>query len=106
MDAISSFDGSNKADTTLWLEQVELLAKRGKQSPVEIAMAILKGNPLRVIFKLKKEMGLIMWDTLKNALLKKYSNVPYRSNAMAKYFAIRQGQMRVASSISSVRGTH
>ena len=26
----------------------------------------------------------------KNTLLKKYSDVPYRSNAMAKYFTIRQ----------------
>ena len=32
-------------------------------------------------------MGII-----KNTLLKKYSDVPYRSNAMAKYFAIRQGE--------------
>ena len=28
LDPISSFDSSNKADTMLWLEQVELLAKR------------------------------------------------------------------------------
>ena len=75
-----------------WLEQVELLAKRGKQSPVEIAMAKLKGNPLRVISTLKKETGLNTWDELKNTLLKKYSDVPYRSNAMAEYFAIRQGK--------------
>ena len=92
LDAISSFDGSNKADTTLWLEQVELLAKGGKESAVDIAMAKLKGNPLRVISTLKKETGLIAWDALKNTLLKKYSDVPYRSNAMAKYFAIRQGE--------------
>ena len=32
-------------------------------------------------------MGII-----KNTLLKKYSDVPYRSNAMAKYFTIRQGE--------------
>ena len=91
MDAISSFDGSNKADTTSWLEQVEFLAKKGKESPVEIAMAKLKGNPLRVILTLKKEMGLIMWDALKHTT-KKYSDVPYRSNAMAMYCAIRQGE--------------
>ena len=65
LEAISSFDGSNKADTMSWLEQVELLAKRGKESAVEIAMAKLKGNPLRVISMLKKETGLIMWDALK-----------------------------------------
>ena len=29
---------------------------------------------------------------IKNTLLKKYSNVPYRSNTLAKYFAIRQGE--------------
>ena len=105
LDAISSFDGNNEADTTLWLEQVELLAKRGKESAVEIVMAKLKGNPLRVILTLKKETGLITWDTLKNTLLKKYSDVPYTSNAMAKYFAIRV-KMRVATSISSKQGTY
>ena len=92
LDAINSFDGSNKADTTLWLEQVELLAERGKESAVEIAVAKLKGNPLRVISTLKKETGNNTWESLKNTLLKKYSDVPYRSNAMAKYFAIRQGE--------------
>ena len=29
---------------------------------------------------------------IKNTLLKKYSNVPYRSNAMVRYFAIIQGE--------------
>ena len=65
MDTISSFDGSNIADTTSWLEQVELLAKSDKESAVEIAMVKLKGNPLRVISTLKKETGLITWDALK-----------------------------------------
>ena len=64
-DAISSFDGSNKADIISWLEQVELLAERGKESAVEIAMVKLKGNPLRVILTFKKETGLITWDALK-----------------------------------------
>ena len=55
LDAINSFDSSNKADTTSWLEQVELLAERGKESAVEIAMAKLKGNPVRVISTLKRK---------------------------------------------------
>ena len=92
LDAINSFDDSNKADTTSWLEQVELLVERGKESAVEIAVAKLKGNPLRVISTLKKETGKITWESLKNTLLKKYSDVLYRSNAVAKYFAIRQGE--------------
>ena len=70
LDAVSSFDGSNRADTTSWLEQVELLAKRGKESMVEIAMAKLKGNPLRVISTLKKETGLIMWGNIKKHTIK------------------------------------
>ena len=65
LNAINSFDGSNKEDTTSWLEQVELLAERGKKSTVEIAMAELKGNPLRVISTLKKESCLIIWESLK-----------------------------------------
>ena len=105
MDAISSFDGSNKADTTSWLEQVELLAKRGKESAVEIAMAKLKDNPLRVISTQKGNRSSYV-DALKNTLLKKYSDVPYRSNAMVKYFAIRQVKMIVAPSISSEQGTY
>ena len=88
LDAINSFDGSNKAETTSWLEQIELLAERGKESAVEIANAKLKGNPLWVISILKKETGNITWESLKNTLLKKYSDEPYRSNAMAKYFVI------------------
>ena len=88
LDPINSFDGSNKAETTSWLEQIELLAERGKESAVEIAMAKLKGNPLWVISTLKKETGNITWEPLKNTLLKKYPDVPYRSNALAKYIAI------------------
>ena len=89
---MNSFDGSNKVETTLWLEQIELPAERGKESAVDIAMAKLKGNPLWVISTLKKETGNITWESLKNTLLKKYSDIPYRSNAMAKYFAIRQDE--------------
>ena len=89
LDAINSFDGTNKAKTTLWLKQIELLAERGKKSVVEIAMAKLKGNPLQIISTLKTETGNITWESLKNTLLKKYSDIPYRSNAMAKYFALR-----------------
>ena len=55
-------------------------------------MAKLKGNLLWVISTLKKETGNITWESLKNTLLMKYSDVPYRSNAMAKYFAIRQDE--------------
>ena len=92
LDAINSFDGSNKAGTTSWPEQIGLLAERGKKSVVEIAVAKLKGNLLWVISTLKKETGNITWESLKNTLLKKYSDVPNRSNAMAKYFAIRQDE--------------
>ena len=99
LDAINSFDGSNKAETTSWLEQIELLAERGKESAVEIAMAKLKGNLLWVISTLKKEMGNITWESLKNTLLKKYSDVPYRSNAMAKYFEIRQDEDEIVHNI-------
>ena len=92
LDAINSFDGSNKAETTSWLEQIELLAERVKESAVQIAMVKLKGNLLWVISTLKKEICNITWESLKNTLLKKYSDVPYRSNAMVKYFAIRQDE--------------
>ena len=92
LDVINSFDGRNKAETTSWLEQIKLLAERGKEFAVEIAMAKLKGNPLQVISTLKKETGNITWESLKNTLLKKYSDVPYRSDAMAKYFTIRQDE--------------
>ena len=92
LDAINSFDGSNKAETTSWLEQIELWAERGKESAVEIAMTKLKGSMLPVISTLKKETGNITRESLKNTLLKKYSDVPYRSNAIAKYFAVRQDE--------------
>ena len=54
-----------KAKTTSWLEQIELLAERGKESVVEIVMAKLKGNLLQVISTLKKERGDITWESLK-----------------------------------------
>ena len=65
LDAINSFDGSNKAETTSWLEQIELLAERGKESVVEIVMAKLKGNLQQLISTLKKETGDITWESLK-----------------------------------------
>ena len=92
LNAINSFDDSNKAETTSWLEQIELLAERCKESAVEIAMAKLKENLLWVISTLKKETGNITWESLKNTPLMKYSDIPYRSNDMEKYFTIRQDE--------------
>ena len=55
-------------------------------------MAKLRGYPLKGNFNTQEGNGPYYVGWIKNTLLKKYSNVPHRSNAMAKYFAIRQGE--------------
>ena len=45
LDAMDFFDGMNKAKTTSWLEQVELIAGRMGISPTELATTKLKGDP-------------------------------------------------------------
>ena len=48
--AIDWFDGTDKSNT--WLEQVEVVAERNNQAPLEVGMAKLKGTPLCTVHKI------------------------------------------------------
>ena len=45
LSAIDWFDGTDKSNTMSWLEQVEVVAERNNQAPLEVGMAKLKGEP-------------------------------------------------------------
>ena len=51
LSAINWFDGTDKSNTMSLLEQVEVLAERNNQAPLEVVMAKLKGVPLCNIHK-------------------------------------------------------
>ena len=52
LNAIDWFDGTDKSNTVSWLKQVEVVAKRNNQTPMEVGMAKLKGAPLHDIHKI------------------------------------------------------
>ena len=45
LSSINCFDGTNKSNTMSWLEQVEVVAERNNQAPLEVGMAKLKEAP-------------------------------------------------------------
>ena len=46
LSSIDWFDGTDKYNTMSWLDQVEVVAERSNQTPLEVGMAKLKGTPL------------------------------------------------------------
>ena len=52
LSAIDWFDGTNKSNTMSWLEQVEVMAERNNQEPLEVGMAKLKGAHLHNVHKI------------------------------------------------------
>ena len=46
LSAIDWFAGTDKSNTMSWLDQLEVVAERSNQSPLEVGMAKLKGAPL------------------------------------------------------------
>ena len=51
LSTIDWFDGTNKSNTMSLLEQVEVVAERNNQAPLEVGMAKLKGAPLCNVHK-------------------------------------------------------
>ena len=52
LSTINWFDGTDKSNIKSWLEQVEVVAERNNQVPLEVGMAKLKGAPLCDIHKI------------------------------------------------------
>ena len=52
LSTIDWFDGTDKSNTMSCLEQVEVVAERNNQTPMEVGMAKLKGTPLHDIHKI------------------------------------------------------
>ena len=48
---VNWFDGADKPNTMSWLQQVEVVAERNNQAPLEVGMAKLKGAPLCNVHK-------------------------------------------------------
>ena len=51
LSAIDWFDGTDKSNTISWLEQVEVVAERNNQPPLEVGIAKLKGASLCNVHK-------------------------------------------------------
>ena len=45
LSTIDWFDGTDKYNTMSWLAEVEVVAQRSNQTPLEVGMAKLKGAP-------------------------------------------------------------
>ena len=66
--SIQEFDGNDKASTIPWLDQVEVVAERTGNDPVEVGIRKLTGLALGDINTIRKEEGLT-WHKFKQILI-------------------------------------
>ena len=89
LGSIQEFNGNDKATTVPWLDQVELVAERTGNGPVEVGISKLRGLALGDITKIRKEEGLT-WHKFRQILIENYSNIPYVSDALVAYTNLKQ----------------
>ena len=88
VSAIDWFDGTDKSNTMSWLQQMEVVAERNNQAPLEVDMAKLKGTPLCHVHKIHD----LTWPQLQILLVENYSDMLYISDAMVAYNRISQAE--------------
>ena len=88
LSAIDWFDGTDKSNTMSWLEQVEVVAERNNQAPLEVGIAKLKGPTLHNV----DEICSLTWPWLWKLLIENYSDTPYISETMVAYNRISQAE--------------
>ena len=84
LGSIQEFDGKHKAIPIPWLDQVQLVAERTGNDPVEVGISKLKGLALGNINTIRKEQGL-MWHKFRQILIENYSKIPCMSHLMVAY---------------------
>ena len=72
LGSIQEFDGNNKVATMPWLDQVELVAERTGNDPVEVGISKLKWIAFGDINTIRKEEGLT-WHKFRQILIENYS---------------------------------
>ena len=88
LSSINWFDGTDKFNTMSELEQVEVVAERNNQAPLEVGIAKLKAAPLCNVHKICH----LTWPLLQKLLIENYSDMPYVSDAMVAYNRISQAE--------------
>ena len=86
LSTIEWFDDTDKSNTMSWLDQVEVVAERSNQTPLEVGIAKLKGLPLWQTHKTHD----LTWLHLRKLLIENNSDTPYVSDAMVTYNKISQ----------------
>ena len=74
-------------------DQVEVVAERSNQTPLEVGMAKLKGVPLQDMHKTHN----LTWPHLRKLLTENYSDIPYISDAIVTYNKISQAENKSVS---------
>ena len=87
--SIQEFHGNDKAATMPWLDQVELVAERTGNNPVEVGISKLKGLALGDSNTIRKGEGLT-WHRCRQILIENYSNIQYVSDVMVAYTNLTQ----------------
>ena len=88
LSAIDWFDCTDKSITISWLEQVEVVAERNNQTPLEVGMAKLKGALLCDVHKIHN----LTYPQLQKFLIENYSCTLYVSDVMVAYNRISQAE--------------
>ena len=90
---LTSLMAKTNSYTMSWLDQVEVVADRSNQTPLEVGMAKLKGAPL---WNTHKTHDLI-WSHLRKLLIENYLDTPYISIAKVVYNKISQAENEFVS---------
>ena len=95
LDSIKIFDGTNKAEFTVWVQSIENTARLCSLDALSIALSKLQGAPLQSANYLEgKETNsgrTLSWATLKQHLTSNYSEILYNTHAINAYHKLQQG---------------
>ena len=97
LNSIEIFNGSNKAEFTVWMQSVENTARLCHLDTLSIALSKLQGALLKSASYLEtKEANTgktLTWSTLKRHLTSNCSEIPYDTHAINAYDDLQQATM-------------
>ena len=95
VNSIKIFDGTNKAEFTAWVQNIENTARLHNLDALSIALSQLQGAPLKSANYLEgKETNsgkTLSWSALKWHLTSNYTEMPYDTHVINVYNMLQQG---------------
>ena len=95
LNSINIFNGTKKAEFTIWTHSIENAARFCNLDAINITLSKLQRAPLKLAIYLEgKETSTgkkLSWITLKQHLTTNYSEIPYDTHTINTYDTLQQG---------------